>query len=680
MHRFEGQSQDICEDFFDIDESTGLITVSHRRALDREEIVRLVRAGTVVGTGDVVRCFVSCTTTGGQGRIDQVNIEVQDENDCVPHFFNLTQPHYKRVTESTAINSVILTLQPIDQDKGENGTTFFNITGGNEGNYFEVALAEGDTRESTTTRTLFLRRRLDFEVLSNGGVFNLTINITDMGAVPLYMEQRINIQVENIPDEPPTFETTSYPLNVTENHPVGPQSPFARVRASSIYPGVDIAYNYSIFCNTNCEIIERTVGVSSTTGHLFLKAKLDYESLSSRTLSFQVQATDPTSGVFQTAVVNLEVLDENESPPYLSCAAQPFVKWIYPCGIDIPDNMNNSVISIEENAEAVFPRNLIAFRVRDNDAVDEFQFINRQTFSSSIEPSEDSFIIEYSLQPNTAVQFVSLQDSGTLDRERTANYTITFTMENRVEPSLRTETTLIVQVLDVNDNIPTFLRDEYRASLFEGSPEGMQVAHVSARDPDQGENGTLTYSIANFSEAAAREWFQIAEDSGVITIRDSASLDYLALGGSPQVVLTVTATDNGREPLSSSTTVVVSILPASRFLLGSYQEYSVVDFDPPPSSPSRFYLEFSTTEREGLLAYWRGISGGVFSVELRDTVVVARYGNSEMSSDRGVSLDAWYYLLVERTNDQASRKRERERRERERERERGIHLESALRV
>jgi len=68
-----------------------------------------------------------------------LSIHILDVNDETPSFFNLEAPvHIITVLENIGIPNPIQSLQPLDNDKGINGTVIFNITHGNEQNVFEM--------------------------------------------------------------------------------------------------------------------------------------------------------------------------------------------------------------------------------------------------------------------------------------------------------------------------------------------------------------------------------------------------------------------------------------------------------------------------------------------------------------------------------------------------------------
>lgn len=61
-----------------------------------------------------------------------------------------------------------------------------------------------------------------------------------------------------------------------------------------------------------------------------------------------------------------------------------------------------------------------------------------------------------------------------------------------------------VDVLDVNDNAPSFEQESYTAVIPENAPVGISVVNITASDPDEGEGGTIHFEIIDESEANGR--------------------------------------------------------------------------------------------------------------------------------------------------------------------------------
>ena len=631
MHRWFGND---CRFYFNINASTSIITVRNESLLDREEIV-------IQRKSDRLRCLVEYENTSSQQQTD-VTIEIMDENDQVPHFHDLLQPHTISISENFDAPSPVVQLQPVDGDKGANGTTNFSITSGNEARFFEIDVAEGDNPESTTTRFLFLQNQLNFE---DNNIFNLTITISDMASVPLTYNQSIIIRVVNIPDESPIFDLTSYTFQVPENHPVGSsnQHVFGNVSASLESNGL-IFYNIcSTTCHNDLDNITNIVGVNLLTGDLYLKVLIDFEKfIYLRELKFTVLAISPNTQRSANTEVTVEIEDTNEEPPFLKCQMN-FPIASFPCN---EENVNSSHIYLEENLNITGDKIILRLKSADNDSRVMFKRINEDNLEYRLEPKTAPFRLTN--QTIGIESWLSIITFRPLDREAIPNITLTITMENTVKPLLRTNSILYIEVLDINDNPPEFSKVMYGGYVVEGSPVGNEIVQVQAQDPDRGENETVIYSITDVQKEAAGDWFHISPGNGTITVQNS-SINYFDAGAN--VTLTVTATDNGTEPLNSSVIVVISILPSVTFISNAYQEYSSSDFNLISETNDSFYLEFRTTEQNGILVYQQDTDGNVFSVELQQgEVVVMLPGMHEIrNTDFEVSSDVWHSLYINRS-------------------------------
>ncbi|CAG0897539.1 unnamed protein product [Darwinula stevensoni] len=90
-----------------------------------------------------------------------------------------------------------------------------------------------------------------------------------------------------------------------------------------------------------------------------------------------------------------------------------------------------------------------------------------------------------------------------------------------------------IQVMDVNDNIPTFSADLYNISIMENLPNGFSVVQVYAFDRDQDENAAFVYGLEE-----AYGPFTIDGHTGWLSVKDSSLLDRET---TPMVRMTVSA-------------------------------------------------------------------------------------------------------------------------------------------
>lgn len=84
---------------------------------------------------------------------------------------------------------------------------------------------------------------------------------------------------------------------------------------------------------------------------------------------------------------------------------------------------------------------------------------------------------------------------GILDREAREQYDITVLASDNGTPSATATTHVIVNVLDANDNDPTFSRDSYEFSVEENVKRGAVIGQLSATDADLGVNAAVRFSL-----------------------------------------------------------------------------------------------------------------------------------------------------------------------------------------
>ncbi|XP_076227334.1 FAT atypical cadherin kugelei isoform X9 [Nomia melanderi] len=133
-------------------------------------------------------------------------------------------------------------------------------------------------------------------------------------------------------------------------------------------------------------------------------------------------------------------------------------------------------------------------------------------------------------------------------------HTLTIVAKDRGEPSLSTETMVIIEIVDVNENMHPPVFDDFvvSASVFENQPVGTLVTTVRAKDADPlGGDSRIGYTIRSGDGIGI---FNIDNEGN---IRTKAVLDVETKRG---YWLTVFAQDHGVVPLSSSLQVYVEVL------------------------------------------------------------------------------------------------------------------------
>lgn len=97
-----------------------------------------------------------------------------------------------------------------------------------------------------------------------------------------------------------------------------------------------------------------------------------------------------------------------------------------------------------------------------------------------------------------------------LDRETLDRHALTVLATDNGSPAATASASVLVTVLDDNDNDPHFERDFYGFELIENLPSGTLVGSVSATDPDLGKNSLLRYTVVQ-----ANSSFTVDPDTGI---------------------------------------------------------------------------------------------------------------------------------------------------------------------
>ncbi|KAL8565515.1 hypothetical protein ACOMHN_049491 [Nucella lapillus] len=458
----------------------------------------------------------------------QVKLIVQDVNDNPPLFVNL--PYRVTLDEGTSlINKTILTASTTDPDDGPGSSVVYSMVGADE-TYNKTFVIPNENKGD-----IMLALELDYETRS---YYQYKIFAKDRGTPPCpsptcycnsVSEPGINcagdpasfvVIVRDVQDTPPLFERLPYIAEVQENATAG--TSFYQVFAQDGDRGVPNAVNYSI---VNADNFPFTM--DAPTGILRVGSKgLDSDQPNGRNYILTVMAQEVIQPGKQqggkttaTTQVSITVDDINDNAPQ-------FQQNVY-------------YARVQENTPRGVPITVNGtIKVSDKDRNENSQFLLSvekggapyEVFTTLPGPSEI-------IQDQTTVM-VSVFNSSVLDYEVVKN--ITFQLKAREnstrEPYLNT-TTVILTIEDMNDNSPVFLPNQTRAvNVTENEKSGVVLAKFSATDADDGDFGTISYSLED-----GLGKFTIQPKSGNLSV--TGPVDREAPGGAGYS-LVVVATDN----------------------------------------------------------------------------------------------------------------------------------------
>ncbi|XP_060904113.1 protocadherin beta-16-like [Labrus mixtus] len=264
------------------------------------------------------------------------------------------------------------------------------------------------------------------------------------------------------------------------------------------------------------------IGLNKERGVLLIQERIDREALCGETtpcaLHFQLILENPME-LFR---VTVEIMDINDNTPSFTNAEKRF----------------------EISESAVVGSKFVLEKAIDSD-------IGQNGLQRYLLTPTDNFVLKPGNQADRSKR-VEMVLQKPLDREKQDYISLLLTALDGGEPQMSGTMQIFVNVLDANDNAPTFAKPLYRAKILENSPKSTSVTTVSASDEDIGSNGEVSYLISP-SDRVLSELFKINSITGEIIV--VGELDYEK---SKVYEIDVEVVDSGG--LSDSSKVIVDVI------------------------------------------------------------------------------------------------------------------------
>nr|XP_046231654.1 cadherin-23 isoform X2 [Scatophagus argus] len=422
--------------------------------------------------------------------IANVNITLLDENDNSPEF--TSSKYESKVFTNQTEGMLLVKVEAEDRDADANGRIKYSIDFGNQNDYFSI---DETTGEITLTKIIPLEAHQTSEFL-------LFISATDGGIVS--RSALAQVEILGIGDAKPQFTQRTYSGTIEEE--TEPGAVILKVDFLAIAAEVPV----TLRVETEADKFEISPG-----GDFATKVKLDYDE-APHSYSVEISISDGVNT--DTAVVEVRVTDVNDNNPVFS---------------------SGSVTeSVPEDAEV--GSNVTAVPATDKDS----------SFNGEIRYSLRGGEGRFAVDPVSGMVTVA----GALDRETKAAYNLQVVAEDQGRPARSATASLLVQVSDVNDNVPRFSETKYQVEVSETESVGTNLLTLSAEDPDEGENGRVTYSISKQSPSSDPAAFEVDSSSGILRLVQP--LDYSEV---KVYSLVVQASDGGTPSLVGNGSVVVKV-------------------------------------------------------------------------------------------------------------------------
>ncbi|XP_070994977.1 protocadherin gamma-C5-like isoform X3 [Oncorhynchus clarkii lewisi] len=436
----------------------------------------------------------------------QITITVLDNNDNIPVFEKTVYKVY--VSESSAKGTLILQPKATDIDEGQNGEVDYAFgvhTPDSVLSVFEI---------DPVTGKLFLKGELDFESAVN---FEIDISAKDKGTPKMEGHCSVQVEVVDVNDNSPEIVLTSKPSPVREDAPSGTVVALISVR------DLDSGNNGNVTLELPRDYPFKLKPSFSNNYALVTSGVLDRESFSE--YKIEITATDSGSPPLTTKkTIPVSIIDVNDNSPKFT---QSFYD-VYLKENGLPGSMLSSVsasdLDFGDNAK-------ISYSILDS----------KVSVSSYVYMNSDNGSI-YSMH--------------SFDYETLKVFQILVQAKDHGSPSLSSNATVHVFILDQNDNAPAVIYPSAaldslsHQKMPRSSKAGHLVTKVTAVDADSGHNAWISYKLAEATDASL---FNVNLYTGEVRTKRAVSEQ----DDSSQRLL-IEIKDDG-EPVQSST-VTVAIL------------------------------------------------------------------------------------------------------------------------
>ena len=447
-----------------------------------------------------------------------INVSVTDVNDNAPLF---TQRSYiVPVAENVSLNSPVIQLQATDADSAVITTLVFSIAPTDPvagPSLLAVEASSGAVRTNHAPLPVGLHK---YSVTVRDGVFFDTVELV--------------LTVVDVNDQPPVITRSC--LHSEEFEEPGP--PVGTIVCTFVIDDADHGANGRV--NVNLDggkgvfVLSTTNTVNRITPFnvsVALAKFLDYENTTMFHLS--LKASDNGQPPQRAALgFTVYVNDSNEFAP-------KFTQDVYRTSI-AENAMSNELVEAVGATDPDGSSSAISYRI-----------------IKVSDPRANGW-----LHIDSSTGLVKVSAGAVLNRELLPSFTIVVEAEdigirNGRAWTLASTANVTVTLLDVNDNAPSFTQTSFNGSVVENAVDGTPIVQLSADDPDEGANGTVTFSLTTTRGGSA---FPFTVDShGQVKVAAGGST-HLDRENISSYTLTATASDLGSPAMTSSVPVHIIVM------------------------------------------------------------------------------------------------------------------------
>ncbi|OCT87857.1 hypothetical protein XELAEV_18021559mg [Xenopus laevis] len=362
---------------------------------------------------------------------------------------------------------------------------------------------------------LTVNKKIDRDTLCGSGTScKLPLEVILDNPLELF---RLRVEILDINDNSPSFSTSDQKITISE----ALANPGTRFPIESAHDP-DISRNgvskYTLSSNPFFSLTTKTRKDGKLIPELIIEKILDREDKESHKLT--ITAFDggiPTrSGTSQITVI---VLDSNDNAPVFAHSTYKLI-----LSESTPQNTVILKLNATDRDEGLNGEVEYVFDYHTLDSVKELFTLNQQSGEISV--------------------------NGVIDFEEEDFYEISVRAKDKGNPELESRCLILIEVEDVNDNVPEITLTSLLNAVPENAALGMAVGFLSVRDKDSGKNGVVHLEMTPnlpFKVKSFDDHYAIVTD-GVLD-REATT----------QYFIDLTATDLGSPPLRTTMAIILNI-------------------------------------------------------------------------------------------------------------------------
>ncbi|XP_014469556.1 PREDICTED: DE-cadherin isoform X2 [Dinoponera quadriceps] len=447
---------------------------------------------------------------------DEEELPLNENYNHKPVFVNCAN-YAPMVDEEMPRFSYVFQVHAEDKDPPEDGgtITYKFVTGPQENVKFEIDNVTGVINTTTI---------MDRDEPIKDREFYLTVLATDNGRPQLDDVCTFKVTIRDINDNEPVFDKVAYTESVPQDLPVDRE--VMRVSASDPDDGDNATVRYNLTAKTTAD--DGYFRIDRETGIIYLTQTIKNHNPGYR-FGMVARAMDLGTPSLSSAIdLDIRVVESHKKAPiFLPRPLEP--------------------IKLRENFSD-FDASIVRLKAISNVNDSNSKWDNSNLLFELVVGSKEQTnkLNTFRLESNKDVADIKI--SQALDYESNTQYSLIVRVQNKNQ--LAAETVVDIEVLDVNDIIPTF-RDIKKGSVLENEPPGVPVMQVRAIDLDgTSANNQVRYELDNF-----KELFAIDSVTGNITtlvtfdreVEDTYDIKVIAMDNSPSALFKTGEPNKGQQ-------------------------------------------------------------------------------------------------------------------------------------